>query len=157
VSFCCCVLRKCEPGGELTIARTSLLIVLIGLTVLLGCAKVRLPLCPNLAVLSYPGKPAGTVVNKYLAEQAKQRGITVTPLSPFTVELSGAKHRVQWFVKNYPFMMCSVGPDNSDISGQLYVTCMTQASDWTKLAQSRKPEELLYGHAYQDTCIRQPH
>lgn len=116
----------------------------------------RFPLCPELATKSYPAPPpAGTVLNKYIAEQAAERKVRISILSPFAMVLTGRTGQISWFDKHYPFLLCSFDPANVILDDATYLTCMTNAERWVQIVRSEEPEDLMLADShYSRVCVR---
>lgn len=116
---------------------------------------VRVPLCPKLAAVSYTPAQPDAIVNKFMAEQAQLRKITIKPLSPFVAEVSGKKSQIKWFVNNYQFMACAFDREQVIADETTYTTCTQYAPSWIDIVQSEKPEDLmLEGTHFVGVCVR---
>lgn len=107
--------------------------------------RVVMPLCPAVALKSYPpgtSPPAGTVVNKFLTDRATARKVQIDVLSPVAAELSGHRTRVDRIVKDYPLLVCAFfDPDNPTDYKELYTTCMSSVITWAMIVQEQPPEK----------------
>jgi len=116
--------------------------------------RVKLPLCPKLAQLSYTPPSTTAVVNKYLTDAVQGKDITLTPLSPFAVELRGEQHDVESITRNYGFFLCAFDPKQIPNVDAVYQQCMANAATWTTIVQSDKPDELMLSNThYVGVCV----
>jgi hypothetical protein len=103
---------------------------------------------------SDPSVPSA-VINRFAAEQAQLRKITIRTLSPFTAEISGKKSQVNWFVKNYHFMACAFDRAQVIDDENVYMTCLENAPSWIDIVQSGRPEDLMLdGTHFVGICVR---
>lgn len=131
-------------------------LLIVCLVHVIGCASIKRPLCPTLALQSYaPPVPAEHSLNNYLAQEASKRGIKVSVLSPFEVELSGGAHQISWFKKNYPSLMCGFNPIGVPQREVEYTTCMLYIDSWTKIVNSKTPGDLMLDQShYPGVCTQ---
>ena len=144
-----------RAGGTPGLGRRGT-IVLVLLILSPACATVRLPLCPQVAALSYPTPPPqGTMVGRFTKEQAAERNIRISVLSSFIAAFSGRRGQVTWLKKHYADLLCGFDTDRVTLDAQTYLVCRTHAPGWIKLAQSRQPERLMLAETkFETVCAR---
>jgi hypothetical protein len=126
---------------------------LLGL-LLFGCASfeffpsMRLPLCPAFAEASYPSDGQGKFVNRFLVEQAEKRSVHINVLSEFTADFYGTHWELDWFKRNYRYMLCGFDPKQVVRVQDAYHSCMTNAAEWIRIVQSEHPEDLMRSEYY---------
>jgi hypothetical protein len=120
-----------------------------------------MPLCAAVALKSYPpgvAVPPGTVVNKFLADQAESHRVKLSVLSPVAANLSGAKRHVDHLVRDYPFMLCAFyDPGQATEYKNIYTACMQSVPLWIDIVQGQMPERpenlLLDRTNYGPVCV----
>lgn len=133
------------------------LVSLLGAIALGSCgAAKRFPLCPELAMKSYPvPAPAEATVNKHIVERAAERRVQIHVLSPFAAELAGHRKQISWFDKHYRFMVCGFDPANVIPDEATYLTCMGNADRWVEIVRSEEAENLMLKDThYVAVCVR---
>jgi len=124
--------------------RTGILATVLAPAVLAGCqAHTLVPLCPKIAEISYDPPHPGALVNRLVAEQAQERHVQISILSPFVAELSGPAHEIEWFKRNYRFMLCGFDPRLVIEDASTYERIMLGAAEWQTVLQSPHPEQLM--------------
>jgi len=123
---------------------------------LVGCSSLKGPLCPTLALQSYaPPVTAEHSLNSDFAQEALKRGVTVSILSPFEVELSGSHHQISWFRKNYPSLMCGFNPIGIPQREVEYTTCRAYVDSWVTIVNSKTPGDLMLDQShYPGVCTQ---
>ena len=118
-----------------------------------GCVATKLPLCPQVAQLSYPRGAAPSDVNRFVSDRARERRVRVTPLSTFVAEFRGYVGDVRWLERNYRTLLCAFDSSQVVDDGRLYGACMSNASGWIAVVQSARPEYLMLDKTFfKDTC-----
>jgi hypothetical protein len=145
--------RRCRRRAQVLLS-----LLLLPLFWLCSCAKrVRVALCPAVAVLSYPSGASSqvTVANRYLLERAAKEKVSVNVLSPVAADLIGRKTHLQRLETDYGFLVCAfMDPGRPNDYQNIYTTCMQNAGVWTAEVRSRTPENLLLPRThYADVCV----
>ncbi len=134
--------------------RTRRIFAIVLAGTLSACATIRVPLCPAIAEKSYPDPQIGEVVNRYMAERARSKNIAISPLSPFAAEIGGSVFAVEWFDRNYPWMLCGFESRQMLYDRETFLSCMHHASEWMKIVRSNQLESLMLRETkYVENCV----
>ncbi|KIO50269.1 hypothetical protein [Nitrosospira sp. NpAV] len=134
--------------------KTSRISAIILASAVSACATIRVPLCPAIAEKSYPSEQVGEVVNRYMAERAASKNVAISPLSSFAAEISGSIFAIEWFDRNYPWMMCAFESRHMLLDRQTFMSCMHHASEWMRVVKSDQPEHLMNRETkYEENCV----
>ena len=134
-------------------ARTTL--AACGCLLVTACTTIRVPLCPDIAKVSYGQGEQVSDVNRYAVIGANRTGVAIAPLSSFTAEASGFFANVNTFNQDYKFMVCAFEPDRvlSSDTSDIYINCMSKADNWATIVNSNKPEDLMLEESlFRPTC-----
>jgi hypothetical protein len=113
---------------------------------LAACATVKVPLCPEIAEMSYPvdqGEP-GERLNHFLARFVEKRKVRVERLSWFVAEAKGLKWHVADLQANIAELTCAFDPGQMSYETRAtYLSCMTHAPEWLGHVQGERPQDLM--------------
>ncbi|MGV1957777.1 hypothetical protein ACQZ5G_14820 [Agrobacterium sp. 22-214-1] len=121
-----------------------------------GCTSAeKFPLCPAIAANSYAVRAPDEIINSYVRQQAKDRGLTISPISSFAAEISGPAHELKWMKDNYKHMLCAFNPKVEIDDRATYLSCMSHADEWVRIVQSEHSETLLVSQTlFKENCVR---
>jgi hypothetical protein len=120
---------------------------------------ITLPLCPKIASVSYNSadEGKGKLINRFVADEAKRRGIEIHPLSYFIAEFKGPRSEVEWLKRNYASMLCGFNPELVVNDEATYTSCITHAVEWIKLIDEGRMNELMLDkYLYCPNCCTPP-
>ncbi|MBS0202934.1 MAG: hypothetical protein JSS49_08560 [Planctomycetes bacterium] len=85
----------------------------------------------------------GKIVNRFVAEEAKRRGVVIRPLSYFVAEFTGPPSQIEWFRRNYAVLLCGFNPEMVINDEAAYRSCSGHVREWMKLVDEGKYENLM--------------
>lgn len=120
------------------------ILLLMAVGALGGCATARLPLCPDIAVNSYPGnQEQHSSINWFALNRARENGLSISYLSHFVAEFRGGQQEIDDFRENYKWMLCAFDPARELRVESQYTTCMRHAERWIDAVEEREDGGLM--------------
>jgi hypothetical protein len=118
-----------------------------------SCTTAKFPVCTKLSNQKPSSIPG---VNQTLFKILQDRHLSVTTLSSTVIEIQGTKRQMKWLQKNYPFILCDFDQKKEAMDNSVYTSCMSNAREWIKVVQGKRPDTLMSPSINFFSCTEQP-